>query len=184
MKQVEIDFEYLEILGSLLSKVTFCGGMGTFIPCTIAGGAIRDMLLQKPVSDIDVFYEGDLKESVLNLHFKNVKSTNSTYPDGFNVTHNIEYGSIPVPIQLIQVQNIQKHIDKFPTPLSRVQYSHKNGLEGVNMDFVYFVSNKCFEWDDKVDMYYFDKLKEKYSDWKHTFLKKEYDPYYEEQVEF
>jgi hypothetical protein len=184
MKQVEIDFVYLNLLGTLLSKVTFSGGMGNMVKCTVAGGAIRDMLLQKPVSDIDVFYEGELKESSLTSYFKQVKETQHSYPDGFIVTHTVTMAGLPVPIQLIQVKDIEKHIDTFPTPMSRVQFSHQKGLEGIDLDFIHNVVENEFVWDSKVDMPYFDKIKEKYSDWKHVFLDPHDSPYPLEEVEF
>ncbi len=184
MKQVEIDFEYLNLLGSILSKVKFSSVIGHFPKCVVAGGAIRDMLLQKPVSDIDVFYEGTLVEKSLSNFFKQVKGTNQSYPDGFTVTHTVEMPGIPVPIQLIQVKDIEKHIYSFPTPMSRVWYDYEKGLQGVDMDFVTFVVSKDFMWDSKVDMPYYDKLKEKYSDWKHVFLDPHDNPYYEEEVNF
>jgi hypothetical protein len=184
MKQVEIDFEYLNLLGKLLSKVTFSGGINKFIKCTVAGGAIRDMLLQKPVSDIDVFYVGTLMEKSLSSYFKQVKPTNLNYPDGFTVTHTVALDGLPVPIQLIQVKDIEKHIETFPTPMSRVQYSHANGLSDVDLDFTHNVVQKEFVWDSKVDMPYYNKIKAKYSDWKHVFLNEEDSPYYENELEF
>ncbi len=185
MKQVEIDFEYLGRLSSILSKVYFSSGkLGTFNKCVIAGGAIRDMLLQKPVNDIDVFYEGELSDKSLNNFFKTVKSSETNYPDGFNVTHTISLENLPVPIQLIQVKDIKKHIETFPTPMSRVWYSHENGLGGVDMDFVQQAVTKQFLWDSKVDMPYFDKIKAKYSDWEHVFLHMEDNPYFEETIDF
>jgi hypothetical protein len=183
MKQVEIDFEYLNLLGTLLNKVTFSGGMSKFIKCAVAGGAIRDMLLQKPVSDIDVFYEGDLNEKSLSSYFHQIKGTSQTYPDGFSVTHTVMMIDLPVPIQLIQVKNIEKHIATFPTQMSRVWYAHEDGLHGVDLDFVYNVTQNEFVWDSKVDMPYYDKIKEKYSDWKHVFLTPKDNPYYEHEGE-
>ncbi len=188
MKQVEIDFEYLDKLGSILSKVYFSTGkLQTYAKCAVAGGAIRDMLLQKPVNDIDVFYEGELSDKSLKNFFKTVKSSETNYPDGFNVTHTVSCAAIPVPIQLIQVKDIKKHIETFPTPMSRVYYHFDTGLHGVDVQFVADTVAKEFVWDKKVDMPYFDKIKAKYSDWKHVFTSPEYDPYQEnveEELDF
>ena len=185
MKQVEIDFEYLNMLGSIHSKVYFSTGkLQTYAKCAVAGGAIRDMLLHKPVNDIDVFYEGELSDNSLKNFFKTVKSSETNYPDGFNVTHTVSLAGLPVPIQLIQVKDIQKHIDTFPTPMSRVWYSIENGLNGVDMDFVGQTTTKQFLWDSKVDMPYYDKIKAKYSDWKHVFLDMDDNPYFEETIDF
>ena len=184
MKQVEIDFDYLDNLGAILIRVMWSGEPLNPIKCSVAGGAIRDMLLQKPISDIDVFYEGTLVTEELKESFKLVQSTNHNYPDGFNITHTVMFKDIPVPIQLIQVKNIEEHIATFPTPMSRVSYNHSKGLEGVDMDFVYQVNAQKFFWDHKVDMKYFDKIKAKYSDWEHIFLKPEDNPYYEGELAF
>jgi hypothetical protein len=184
MKQVEIDFEYLDLLGTVLSKVAFSSVSATYCKATVAGGAIRDMLLQKPISDIDVFYEGELNDKQLSAYFKQSKATNQSYPDGYTVTHNVTLDGLPVPIQLIQVKDIKKHIETFPTQMSRVWYSHADGLGGVDLDFVYSVKKNEFLWDSKVDMPYYDKIKEKYSDWKHLFLNQEDNPYHEQEVEF
>ena len=180
--QVEIDFSYLDILTSILSRVHFNAKLGQYIKCAVAGGAIRDMLLQKPVSDIDVFYEGDLSYSRIKEVFKNVKESDTTYPDGFNVTHQVFHEKIPVPIQLIQVKNIEEHIQTFPCEFSRVGYDMDKGLFGISSDLVYSVEKKEFMWDSKVDCYYFDKIKEKYSDWKHVFLTETDNPYHEEEL--
>ena len=184
MRQVEIDFEYLDKLGTILSRITWSGGLGKCITCAVAGGAIRDMLLQKPIADIDVFYEGTLITKELKQKFKQVKTTHQVYPDGFNVTHTLMLKYIPVPIQLIQVKNIEEHIATFPTQLSRVSFSLQKGLQGVDMDFVFQVNKQEFFWDDKVDMKYFEKIRAKYSDWVHLFLKPSDNPYYEEELAF
>ncbi len=176
---MDIDLSYMKALTTVLIHLEESGCFGT-----IAGGAIRDMLLQKPVSDIDVFYEGELNEKSLSSYLTQIKAANQTYPDGFTVTHNVSLTGLPVPIQLIQVKDIVKHIETFPTQMSRVWYAHEDGLHGIDLDFVHNVKHNEFVWDAKVDMPYYDKLKEKYSDWKHVFLDPADDPYYEEEVNF
>jgi len=184
MNQIEIDFAYLDILTSILSKITFSGVSLLSVECCIAGGAIRDMLLQKPISDIDVFYTGELKEGLLKNTFKTVEVKPNSYPDGFNVTHTVGLAALPVPIQLIQVESIEKHIGAFPSPLLRVQYNFTKGLEGIDADFISDANAKIFCWDHKADLPYFLKIKSKYSDWKHTFLKDEYNPELQEELSF
>ena len=181
--QVEIDFGYLNSLTDILTKVHVSGDTSVndmFVPVTIAGGAIRDMLLGKPVADIDVFYEKNLSDLRLKTFFHKVEpQLYGNYPDGFNVTHKVWIENIPVPIQLIQVENIETHIDKFPCKFSRVQFSIEKGLSGVDIDFVDDVEKKEFVWDSKVNAQYYDKMKVKYSDWKHVFLSEQDNPYYE-----
>ena len=106
MKEINLDLEYLTNLNKLVSKVKICTKLQSSIlspygKVVVAGGAIRDMLFNKPISDIDVFYEGGFNEQFLKQYFPNSITSESVYPDGFNVTHNIIHEHFPVKIQLI-----------------------------------------------------------------------------------
>ena len=174
---INIDLNYLGKLNIILTKVRFSGTTIGGVKCCIAGGAIRDMLLNKPVSDIDVFYEGELKLTTLKVYFKLVEETdNGPYPDGFEVTHKVFLDSMPVPIQLIKVKNLEEHIASFPSKLIRVSYFSKEGLQGLNDEFIDCALNKAFWWDMPVDLKYFNKIKAKYSDWKHCFVDDSFNP--------
>ena len=179
MKQLELDLEYINNLIALISKIRVSSKLKTFMApynkVVVAGGAIRDMLFNKPVSDIDVFYEGELKGDVLKQYFPNVITSDSVYPDGFNVTHNFMCDMFPVKVQLIQVKDIAKHIDTFPSPLMRL-YIDSDGIYGMDSCMFQDALTKTFFWDKEVDLSYFLKIKSKYSDWKHEFMEKHFDP--------
>ena len=176
MKQINIDLEYWDDLQSLLDRVraSYKNFMAP-VEAVVAGGAVRDMLLDKPISDIDVFYKGELNDEKLKSFFTDVKSNGSPYPDGFNVTHTIISKTFPVPIQLIQVEDIKKHIDTFPSPMMRV-YVDNFGLHGVEPSFLSDASVNEFYWDKEVDIAYFTKIKAKYYDWHHIFAEDSFNP--------
>jgi Poly A polymerase head domain len=180
MNEVNLDLAYLSKLTTILLRTGFCGASN----CCVAGGAIRDMLLNKPVSDIDVFYEGTVNTKTLQAYFEQVQETDiPNYPEGFNVTHKLKQVGIPVPIQLIQVNNIEEHIKTFPSPMMRMWFDME-GLHGLSPGVIADANSNVFFWDQKVDLPYFLKIKNKYSDWKHMFHEDEHNPEFEPELEF
>lgn len=179
MKQIELDLEYISNLLALINKLRVSSELKTFMApynkVVVAGGAIRDMLFNKPVSDIDVFYEGELKEDLLKQFFPTVVTSDSVYPDGFNLTHNIIYESFPVKVQLIQVENIEKHLETSPSPMMRL-YVDGGGVHGLDSSIIQDALTQTFFWDKAPDLSYYLKIKSKYSDWKHEFMEKHFNP--------
>ncbi len=184
MKTIELDLEYINNLIALISKIRVCSKQKTFMApynkVVVAGGAVRDMLFNKPVDDIDVFYEGEINESMFKSYFPNATTPDTTYPDGWNVTHNIMCDSFPVKVQLIQVENIEKHLETFPSQMMRL-YVDGNGVHGVDSNVIQDAMSQVFFWDKAPDLNYFLKIRAKYSDWKHKFMEKHFNP--EEQLE-
>jgi len=173
MKEINLDFDYLDVLSDILDKVECSNSEDA----AIAGGAIRDMLLQKPVSDVDVFYTGVLLDARLKVHFDSVETlTDYGYPDGFTVTHKVKLKKLPVPIQLIKVEDVDAHIDLFPSELIRVSYRNSTGLQGLTPSFIDLARLQQFWWDKEVDLKYFSKIKAKYSDWMHMFVEESFNP--------
>lgn len=179
MKTIELDLEYINNLITLISKIRYSSKLKPFMApynkIVVAGGAIRDMLFNKPVDDIDVFYEGEINESIFKSYFPNATTSDTTYPDGWNVTHNIMCDSFPVKVQLIQVENIEKHLKTFPSPMMRL-YVDGNGVHGVDSTVIQDAMSQVFFWDKAPDLNYFLKIKAKYSDWKHEFMEKHFNP--------
>ena len=185
MKTIELDLEYINNLITLISKIKFSSKLKPFMApynkIVVAGGAIRDMLFNKPVDDIDVFYEGEINESIFKSYFPNATTSDTTYPDGWNVTHNIMCDSFPIKVQLIQVENIEKHLKTFPSPMMRLYVDGNGGVHGVDSTVIQDAMSQVFFWDKAPDLNYFLKIKAKYSDWKHVFMEKHFNP--EEQLE-
>jgi len=168
---MEIDPDYLLKLDLLLSYVKEAGATDA----VVAGGAIRDMLLQKPISDIDVFYTGEVKKHAALT--KDLTYSPVGYPEGWEVTHQVTCLHFPVKIQLIRVPTtIMEHLETFPSPLCRVLYSQESGLVGVGEFFCYNVRMKQLVIDKKIDGYYLDKLQEKFYDYKTVFTSPGFKP--------
>lgn len=184
IKQLELDLEYLTNLTKLITKVKMStkltsSMLSPYGRAVVAGGAIRDMLFNKPVSDIDVFYEGEINDLLFKQYFPNSITSETVYPDGWNLTHNIMYEHFPVKIQLIQVKDIAKHIETFPSPMMRM-WLDMEGIHGLDAAAMTDAKDKVFFWDQQVDLGYFLKIKDKYLDWKHEFMEKHFNPEHEE----
>ena len=180
---MEIDPVYLDELGLLLEVLQIQGVENA----TIAGGCLRDMLLQKPIKDIDVFYTGDIPELNTTPAFGNVKECGMEYENtGWQVTHDMTHKTFGIPIQMIHVKNktIKEHIDLFPTCLSRISYTKDGGLEGIDSQFIAHSVDKTLVFDRKVDQAYLDKMKAKFPDWEVIFIKEEFNPVKKPSSEF
>jgi hypothetical protein len=69
-----LDIAHFNVLDTLIEKVEACGGKNV----TIAGGAVRDSVLEKPIKDIDIFYEGSLvPETVKELFGEKIEEKSS-----------------------------------------------------------------------------------------------------------
>lgn len=94
------DISYLKSLRLILLDL----GMSSAI---IAGGAIRDMVLSKPIKDIDIFYwkkETPKKTLVFDLEEVSIKYENSN----FNITHEGIHVDFPsYKLQLIAVDELE-----------------------------------------------------------------------------
>jgi hypothetical protein len=53
---MKISHDFLRELKNLIDQIVAAGGKDVLV----AGGAIRDMLLERPIKDIDILYSGDL----------------------------------------------------------------------------------------------------------------------------
>jgi len=181
-----IDPQYVINLNNLLFRISLAIEP-PYYP-TIAGGAIRDMLLEKEVADIDVFIDApEIKEHTLKAWFSEVeKCEHGLYEDSsFNVLYKITSDAFPVPVQIIQVKgSVEDHIKKFPTVLSRVSFNRTDGLKGVTGSFLTCATNKFVHFDQPVNYQYLDKMKQKFPDWQVKFDKPSYNPENQHALEF
>lgn len=130
---IKIDHIYLKQLDRVLADTTKCGASDVMI----AGGAIRDMLLGKPITDIDVFYQGELDDNKIKQYFKvkdkilkdDAKEYNEYYKEENTwqvYADSIHHEAVEYPVQLIVVKNddpLPNHIKTFGCNLSKVLYN-------------------------------------------------------------
>lgn len=74
---MNLDIEHFNKLENILTVVLAAGGVNA----TVAGGAVRDSVLEKPITDIDVFYEGDLDLSIIEVAFGEKETPNTIPPE-------------------------------------------------------------------------------------------------------
>lgn len=176
-----VDAEYLTKLEGILT----CVGMAGAHDSAIAGGAIRDMLLEKEIADIDVFIRGEVAEKSLKCFFDKVEvCDNGMYEESaFNVMFKCSVAGIPVPIQIIQVKGIiEEHINAFPCSLSRVFYTREYGLGNITYQFLWQAQKEQLLFDRKVNMQYLEKMTKKFPEFKVVYAKPEYAPHYFSQT--
>lgn len=84
-----LDIVHFNKLDSIIHAVSSAGGINV----TIAGGAVRDSVLEKPIADIDVFYQGTLDETIIESFFgkKDEIKQNTPKPNPADFTGMIEY---------------------------------------------------------------------------------------------
>lgn len=131
---------------------------------TVAGGAIRDTIFDKPVADIDVFYVDEIPEFI---QFElSVEEVGEPYGNtSFSVTHEGEYQHKKV--QFIKVNGTFSHelIDTFPCNISKVFV--KNNTLWFISDFISSFDNKII-WKVGADKKYKAKIKDKYPEMIHV----------------
>ena len=71
-----LDIGHFNKLDTIMAAVIAAGGQDV----SIAGGAVRDSVLEKPIADIDVFYSGDLDEAFLKETFGEKETPKSNPP--------------------------------------------------------------------------------------------------------
>jgi len=181
-----IDAAYLKLLDNLLFKISLALPPGAKV--VVAGGAIRDMLLEKEIADIDVFIEDDVEKNIkLHMWFTKVELCEyGLYEDSsFNVLYKITDKDFPVPIQIIKVTGtVEEHIEKFPLSLSRVFYSEEKGLQNITPKFLKESLGQQVLFDKPVNYQYLDKMKQKFPNWMVSFAKPEYNPAHQHELEF
>jgi len=157
---LNIDDEYLDLLTAFMKVIEGPDDMA------VAGGAIRDMLFDKEVKDIDVFYTGEITK--IPKEYK-AKECDTKY-DGssFTLTHEIpacNVVNIPVPIQFIQVESIDEIIANFPSNICRCALFRDDGLY-IDQDLPKAASKKQHDYlASKLNSDHYLRLRAKYSDW-------------------
>jgi len=170
---IKIDHIYLKQLDKVLDDTLKCGATDVMV----AGGAIRDMLLGKPISDIDVFYQGTLDDNKIKQYFKvkdkiladHKKEYNEYYKEENTwqvYADSIGHDAVEYPVQLIVVKNenpLVAHIKTFGCNISKVLY---NGNLCMSEQFLedLWLEQLTFTEDLRTGNYK-TKLINKFSDW-------------------
>lgn len=190
-----LDIEHFNKLDSIIAAVSAAGGMYV----TVAGGAVRDSVLEKPIVDIDVFYQGVLDKEKVKAHFGEPVEAKCNPPeprsldyntweefekaheawfaifpkdeDGFPYDNTIEVSTYQgtthefngMKIQLIAVEDIDKHIQSFPCYLSRMLYSE--GMLVIPREAIQDASLKIVRFTDECSEKYKAKIEAKYEDY-------------------
>jgi hypothetical protein len=164
---IEILEKYQEILGKL----------GQFVDPIIAGGAIRDMLLEKPVKDIDIFYKGTLPDSVVKQLFTVQAKYDKAYEEStFKVFYaKVFYKDVNLPIQLIETKQDPREIvlDDFGVNLSKVWFS-QGGIVLTN-EFLLDANVKVLTFKEGCSPNYVERIRNKYSDYSCAGLGSNYE---------
>ena len=164
---IETVEKYQEILGKLEQ----------FVEPVVAGGAIRDMLLDKPVKDIDIFYKGTLPDSVVKQLFTVETKYNDNYEeDTFKVRYTkVFYNDVTLPIQLIETKEDPRSIiiDDFGVNLSKVWLT-RAGLVIPN-EFLLDASLKILTFKPNCKQSYVERIIDKYPEYTCTGLGSNYE---------
>lgn len=145
--------------------------------CIVAGGAIRDMLLDKPISDVDIFYEGSLNQNKLLEFFtwgdNSAESLQEDYESAGSLW-SLTYGNMKckysgMKVQFINVQNVYEHIDTFGCNISKVWYHDANGLM-LTQEFMDGVMYKTLDFEGCTREKYAEKIIAKYPEYVSTNL--------------
>jgi hypothetical protein len=177
---MNFDTLFLNKLTQILTRLKYAG----IVDPVVGGGCLRDMLFEKEIKDIDVFYsKGNYKvlnsDSFLNLAtFEelplNAVSSEEYAESEFKVTNNLKSALIDVPIQLIKVKhNPYKHIDEFPINICRVAYGPVVPGTGftsyptlqIPTDVLEDYFSKRIYYDLGISEGYLQRIQEKYHDW-------------------
>lgn len=150
-------------LAMVLTKTEFCGAKKVMI----AGGAVRDALLGRPINDFDVFYQGTLNIHTLNSYFPNVEYVekdivyaNENWKLKYEATHKGIIHNQSWKVQFIEVKtNIESHLKTFCASISKVAYT-KSGLFLTN-EFMDTLKTDTVLLTDCPD-FYLEKLKAKF----------------------
>lgn len=160
---MNIDYALVKNIQKLLQEVKSCGAKD----CMVAGGAVRDMLLEKPIKDIDVFYTGEISdftedEPVEEEQEEKKKEAKVYMETGWEVTSNCTRDYLEYPVQLIKVKegDLLDHLKTFGVGLSKVAISSE-GILLLN-EFIQdsFLEDLTFEYGCSKD--YMKKIKDKY----------------------
>ncbi len=140
----------------------------------VAGGAIRDTILEREIADIDVFVpSGSIMSKwpceedgniLWNMGFRAM--INDDYGVGTKVYENRTKYDLPVQIIMHKEPTPSRIISAFPVSISRVYWSPKDNRIWKAPSFNNSVKRKVVFYRSDTNKNYIGKIKEKYGDYK------------------
>jgi hypothetical protein len=178
---MNIDYKLLKQLSEKLVLVKECGAKDA----AVLGGCIRDMLLNKPIRDIDLFYTGTLDAEKVEKIFGVKKKAEIPKKGWFDLwkEHQLalkagmllddmekeyDYSVIDggvveeYPLQLIGVEELS--YSKFPCKLSKVGFTEL-AVVCMSNDFLKSVEYQMLFFTENAKESYKNKLIEKYPEY-------------------
>lgn len=167
MKTLNLTPELFQTYEKIMAAVLEAGATEVMV----AGGAVRDALLGKPIKDIDVFYSGDLFWHKLNKNFKtNYKPPKDEFGfteayeenDEWQVTHQSllsEYSDKPV--QFIRCKDFATHLNTFGAGLCKVALL-ADGTLWITPEFIRDCSEGILHFNPNCGEKFKDKMCDKY----------------------
>lgn len=152
MKVQLISSEILMALQSIRWNASLLGAHKV----VVAGGCLRDALLGRTVSDIDVFHDGELEKQD-SLEELDVAQLDPGYKRALRV---LVDNSGEKPVQYIQVEDVEDRLLTFSTPLSQL-YVDDAGLV-LTGGFLNAVAAEELRFRPWASPAYKEKLKAKY----------------------
>lgn len=175
---MNIDYLLISKYQTIRDNLRECGAEESII----AGGAIRDMVLNKPISDIDVFYIGELDQEKLVKKFTIKENPNKEAHSFYNNKKNkwkvddiiVFLDDFEYPIQLINVKRdkrktvppiftLQTHVEAFGCNLSKMMFGGDLLITLEAMQDI-FLEQLTFT-EDCTNIRYVEKLKKKYPEY-------------------
>lgn len=158
-----VNYDLLRVLCKIQDCLLAAGAVET----VVSGGAIRDMLLGRPIKDIDVFYVGNLDEDKLLMLEKQSLALEDYEGTDFQVTHpHLRMDGCDYPIQLMKVDVPEGQLDEwildnFGCNLSKVGFGEH--LE-ISQQFLDDVEMEMMTFPKPVSEKYMKKMTDKYPD--------------------
>lgn len=169
MKTLKLNTELFETYETIMGQLLQCGADQVMV----AGGAVRDVLLDKPIKDIDIFYTGELDVLKVYDYFNQIPTRfgddlNMFYDNEDNdwiVTYNRMRSKLTKhPLQFIQCKDFTAHLKTFGVGLSQVALL-ADGTLWITPEFMKDVTTECLHFHPNCGEKYRDKICDKYPEY-------------------
>lgn len=183
---MKYDLELITLAQTICREIREAGATGVMV----AGGFPSNMLLEHPINDIDVFYEGELKSCPYKPEIKQPVKANSWFPfpdaeqnfqlgifddsllgyppnEEWQVTHNKVFkDGVKYPIQLIKVKEIETYLDTFGAGIRKVAITEYGLFFAA--EFIKNVELQTISFSVDQNTRFAQKIKQQFPDYSYT----------------